>query len=42
MICKATGNLCGFIRYCPTKKDVEHTEMAQYCLNNPNRKEYKE
>jgi hypothetical protein len=32
--------LCACIRYCPTKKSIEHSDMAQYCLKNPNRKEY--
>lgn len=40
--CKALKNdLCCCMRYCPTKKSIEHTEMAQYCKYNPNKKEYK-
>lgn len=39
--CKATNDFCCCSRYCPTKRMMEHTEMAEYCLKNPKRKEYK-
>ena len=38
--CKANNDNCAFVRYCPTKRSVENTDMAQYCIANPNRKEY--
>lgn len=40
--CKAMKNdYCGCVRYCPTKRAIEHNEMAEYCLKNPERKELK-
>lgn len=41
IICTKLNNICPCSRYCPTKKSVEHSDMAQYCLQNPNRIEYK-
>lgn len=38
--CKANNNNCAFVRYCPNKKSIEHTDMARYCIYNPERKEY--
>lgn len=35
--CNIQNDICPFIRYCPTKKDVEHSERAPQCqrfLNN--------
>lgn len=38
--CKAFNNdYCGCVRYCPTTRRIEHNDMAQYCLKNPQRKE---
>lgn len=41
IICTKLNNICPCSRYCPTKRAVEHSDMAQYCLENPNRIEYK-
>lgn len=41
IICIKLNNICPCSRYCPTKRAVEHSDMAQYCLENPNRIEYK-
>lgn len=35
--CNIQNDICPCIRYCPTKKDVEHSESAPQCkrfLNN--------
>lgn len=37
--CRATGENCCHIRYCPTKKSIEHNDSAQYCLKNRKRTE---
>ena len=38
ILCKAFNNeLCCCIRYCAEKKSIEHSEMAPYCLKNPDR-----
>lgn len=29
--CKAYDNICPHQRFCPTKKDVEHTPLAVTC-----------
>lgn len=38
--CKANNNNCSFVRYCPNKKSIEHTDMARYCIYNPQKQEY--
>mgnify|MGYP004521679221 CR=1 FL=1 len=35
IICKATDGICHFVRYCPTKKQLEHSEGARTCKLNP-------
>ena len=36
--CKAKNNkLCSCMRYCETKKSIEHNDLAQYCELNPNK-----
>lgn len=30
--CSVQNTLCGFQRYCPTKRDIEHSPNAQNCL----------
>lgn len=40
IICTKLNDICPCSRYCPTKRAIEHSDMAQYCLQNPNRKEY--
>lgn len=40
IICTKLNEVCPCSRYCPTKRAIEHSDMAQYCLQNPNRKEY--
>lgn len=29
--CEKQNDICVFIRYCPTKRSVEHSENARYC-----------
>ena len=35
--CKTLNDNCCCVRYCPTKKSIEHNDMAKYCLKNPKR-----
>lgn len=34
--CKKIDNICANQRFCPTKRDVEHTTLAPRCTLNTN------
>lgn len=38
--CKVQNDYCLCMRYCPNKKSIEHTDMARYCIYNPEWVEY--
>ena len=33
--CKKTNSYCVFVRYCPTKREIELTDDSQKCVDNP-------